>query len=173
MQHAYLADVPCVLWSNSCGRMPSTFMMISRSARPIVALARSPGPKMLPVLLKPSVLRIGPLTIDDLGLAGGALHQIGARRTTALERVHHRQQDREVLRAAARHDRVDRRLAHIAGPVEMLLDHEHLVWIALGLGQELVDELLDRRHDRQAVGPALLVAVFDQLARAERRRRRP
>ena len=47
MQQLYLAEVPCVLWSKTWGRMPRAFMMISRRARPTVALGRSPGLNIL------------------------------------------------------------------------------------------------------------------------------
>ena len=45
--------------------MPRAFITISRTARPTVALARKPGPKTLPVQLKPSRRRIGPLTMTS------------------------------------------------------------------------------------------------------------
>ena len=37
-------------------------MTMRRSARPTVAFARSPGPKILPVAVEAQLLRIGPLT---------------------------------------------------------------------------------------------------------------
>ena len=40
--------------------------------------------------------------------------------------------------------------------------------IAIGGGKKLVDEFLKRWHHRQAIGPALVVTIVDELARAER-----
>ena len=62
MQAVYLAGVPCVAWSSSCGRRPRAFIAVSRTARPMVALARNPWPNRFPRLLIPSSCRTGPLT---------------------------------------------------------------------------------------------------------------
>src|SRR5437667_174952 len=50
--------------SPSPGQAPPTFIRISRTARPIVALACQPGPKTPDPLLSPIRLTIGPLTIS-------------------------------------------------------------------------------------------------------------
>ena len=90
----------------------STLMQASRMARPIVALARNPEPKMLPRLFRPISSRMGPLTtrngavpvvlcqipLGGVALLGDASH---AARTTG-----------KVLGPASGHGGVDRRCAH-------------------------------------------------------------
>ncbi|GAA3093176.1 hypothetical protein GCM10020001_005810 [Nonomuraea salmonea] len=65
MQAENLAGVPWVAWSSRCGRRPKTLMAASRTARPIVALARKPEPKTSPLLLSPIRSRTGPLTTSS------------------------------------------------------------------------------------------------------------
>src|SRR5206468_12170051 len=55
--------------SACCGTPPPIVVMISRIARTMVALARTPGPTKLPRPLVPISRAIGPLTISS-GLAG-------------------------------------------------------------------------------------------------------
>jgi hypothetical protein len=49
----------------SPGRAPPTFTHTSRTARPIVALARQPAPNTLAAQFTSSARRIGPLTISS------------------------------------------------------------------------------------------------------------
>jgi hypothetical protein len=65
MHAVYLAGVPWVAWSSSCGRRPNALIAPSRIARPMVALARKPEPNTLPLLFRPSRSRTGPLTIRN------------------------------------------------------------------------------------------------------------
>jgi hypothetical protein len=62
MQNVYLAGVPWVAWSSSCGRSPNALSTPSRIARPIVALARNPEPNTFPRLFSPIRSRTGPFT---------------------------------------------------------------------------------------------------------------
>ncbi len=62
MQNVYLAGVPWVAWSSSCGRSPKALITPSRIARPIVALARNPDPNTFPRLFSPIRSRTGPFT---------------------------------------------------------------------------------------------------------------
>jgi hypothetical protein len=62
MQHVYLAGVPWVAWSSTCGRRPNALIAPSLMARPIVALARNPDPNRLPRQLRPIRFLTGPLT---------------------------------------------------------------------------------------------------------------
>ncbi len=62
IQQAYLAGVPWVAWSSTPGRNPNALIAVSRIVRPIVALARNPEPKMLPLLLTSMRSRTGPFT---------------------------------------------------------------------------------------------------------------
>src|SRR5690349_5232654 len=62
MQKVYLPAWPWLLWSREPGRVPMTFRITRRTARPMVALARQPGPKRLLPLLMSSFFAIGPFT---------------------------------------------------------------------------------------------------------------
>src|SRR5437870_2470952 len=68
-QQVYLAGLPSVDLSACCGTPPPIVVMISRVARPIVALARKPGPNKFPRALTPISRPTGPLTMST-GLAG-------------------------------------------------------------------------------------------------------
>src|SRR5438093_1741860 len=68
-QHVYLAGLPSVDLSACCGTPPPIVVMISRIARPIVALARKPGPNKFPRALTPISRATGPLTMST-GQAG-------------------------------------------------------------------------------------------------------
>ena len=68
-QQVYLAGLPSVDLSACCGTPPPIVVMISRIARPMVALARKPGPNRFPRALSPISRAMGPLTIST-GLAG-------------------------------------------------------------------------------------------------------
>src|SRR6202042_3345614 len=62
IQHEYLAGVPWVAWSSTCGRSPNALSEPSRIARPMVALARNPDPYRLPREFSPILVRTGPFT---------------------------------------------------------------------------------------------------------------
>src|SRR5438552_10598309 len=66
MQYVYLPGWPCVERSSTPGWAPRQFSVMSRIARPRVALARRPGPNTLPPALKSSRCRIGPLTTTSV-----------------------------------------------------------------------------------------------------------
>ena len=73
--------------------------------------------------------------------------------------------DRQVLRAAARHDRVDRHLVghdHGVAPGDLA---DNLVAAQAAGSQHLLDRRVARRHHRQAVGPAGAVVGLDELSR--------
>ena len=140
--------------SDSPGFEPSTFMATSRSARPIVAFARLPGPSALWRAFIPISAAIGPLTTAQSGGAAGARQH----RVQVERRVEHRLErgddDREVLRQAAGHDGVRRRLPHrhATAARRQVADQE------LGVGrlddlEHRLDPLGRRRHDRQTVRP--------------------
>ena len=91
----------------SPGTAPPTLAHTSRTARPIVALARQPGPKTPAPQLTSSAVRIGPLTMtserDGVGGPGHA-DQGEGRVADGLDRRDHRG---HVLRPAAGHHGVD------------------------------------------------------------------
>ena len=58
-----LPGKPCVALSISPGAAPPMLRRTRRTARPIEAFARFPGPRQLAPLLMPISLRIGPFTI--------------------------------------------------------------------------------------------------------------
>src|SRR5438309_5454211 len=62
MQHVNFPGVPIVARSETPGRYLRQLSSTSRRARPIVALARTPGPNTLLVALMPSLRAIGPFT---------------------------------------------------------------------------------------------------------------
>src|ERR1700704_2196544 len=62
-QSEYFPAQPGVDWSSTPGWQPRPLSNTSRSARPIVALARTPGPKRFPPPCRPIASRTGPLTI--------------------------------------------------------------------------------------------------------------
>src|SRR5437868_11568814 len=62
-QNAYFAGPPCVDASPGPGTAPATCSRIKRSARPVVALARLPGPNAPSPLLYPARSAISPCTI--------------------------------------------------------------------------------------------------------------
>src|SRR5690606_14290131 len=59
----YFAGWPSVAMSISPARAPPAFWSVRRAARPIVALARLPGPKALEPLFIPIAEAMGPLTM--------------------------------------------------------------------------------------------------------------
>ena len=63
MHDMYLAGLPCTDMSVDHGLAPPTFRSNSRTALPMVALARLPGPKVPRPLLRPICSRTGPLMI--------------------------------------------------------------------------------------------------------------
>src|SRR5262249_14348209 len=65
MQQEYLAGVPWVAWSNTCGLSPRPLIAPSLIARPIVALARNPEPHTLPRQFSPIRSLTGPLTTTN------------------------------------------------------------------------------------------------------------
>ena len=65
MKQEYLAGLPWVAWSNTCGFSPSPLIAPSLMARPTVALARNPDPHTLPRELNPSVVRSGPNSTEN------------------------------------------------------------------------------------------------------------
>jgi hypothetical protein len=62
----YLPGLPSVARSRKPGRVFITFIMVSRTARPMVALGRCPWPKALLPWLIASFPTIGPLTIRTM-----------------------------------------------------------------------------------------------------------
>ncbi|MNC85225.1 hypothetical protein D3C83_08150 [compost metagenome] len=62
MQQVYLPGVPMVARSETPARYLRQLRSTSRSVRPMVALARAPGPKRLLVALMPRRCAIGPFT---------------------------------------------------------------------------------------------------------------
>src|SRR5689334_15519651 len=62
-QSEYFPAQPWVDWSSTPGWQPRPFSSTSRRARPMVALARTPGPKRFPPPCRPIASRTGPLTI--------------------------------------------------------------------------------------------------------------
>ena len=62
MHQLYFPACPNVALSSSPGIAPITLIAMSRIARPIVALARRPGPKMLTPEFRPICRPMGPLT---------------------------------------------------------------------------------------------------------------
>ena len=57
-----MAGLPWVAMSPRPGQPPPTFIRMSRIARPMVALARKPGPKSPEPVCIPIVRAYGPLT---------------------------------------------------------------------------------------------------------------
>src|SRR5216684_4846886 len=104
-----------------------------------------------------------PVNNDDLALSGCTLEQPGYLPGAGGEPVNDGENYREILRSAARHYRIDCRLPHRASAVQVLHRHHDFVGIAIGLGEELVDEFLERRDYGETVRPALRVAVLDRL----------
>ena len=64
MHEQYLPGWPWVDWSDTPGIISKTFMMMRRIVRPIVALARLPGPNTLPAAFMPRSVTAGPATIS-------------------------------------------------------------------------------------------------------------
>src|SRR4051812_4013447 len=62
MQQVYLPGVPIVARSDTPGRYLRQLSVTRRSARPMHAFARTPGPKTLFVALMPSFAATGPFT---------------------------------------------------------------------------------------------------------------
>ena len=62
MHAVYLAGLPWVAWSSTCGRRPNALIAVRRIARPIVAFARKPDPNTFPAPLRPIRSRTGPFT---------------------------------------------------------------------------------------------------------------
>src|SRR6266849_9133130 len=104
-----------------------------------------------------------PVNNDDLALSGCTLEQPGYLPGAGGEPVNDGENYREILRSAARHYRIDCRLPHRASAVQVLHRHHDFVGIAIGLGEELVDEFLERRDYGETVRPALRVTVLDRL----------
>src|SRR5207245_594786 len=98
-----------------------------------------------------------PVNNDDLALACCTLEQPGYLSGAGGKPVDDGENDGEILRPAARHYRIDRRLSHRAGAVQVLHRHHDCVGIAIGLGEELVDEFLEWRNYRETIRPALRV----------------
>ena len=65
MKQEYLAGLPWVAWSKTCGFRPRPLIAPSLIARPTVALARNPDPHTLPRALNPSVVRSGPKSTEN------------------------------------------------------------------------------------------------------------
>ena len=78
-----------------------------------------------------------------------------------VHRLERGDQDREIFRQAAGHDRVDR--GGVDGELQAGggMGGDHGLGRAALEGQRGVDAFDDRRDDGKAVGPALLVAVVD------------
>ena len=154
MKQEYLAGLPWVAWSKTCGLRPRPLIAPSLMARPTVALARNPDPHTLPRELKPERFRTGPnsttngaVPVVDCQIDRGTM-------PSRQERVPRGQHDGEVLRQAAGQRRVDRREPHRQRLVQVRHRDEHLVRVAAGRGQELLQVRRGDRDDGQAVGPA-------------------
>ena len=159
-QKVYLPGHPSVARSTPPGRPPPTLRTTSCNARPIVALARLPCPIALTPLFMPMRRAMGPSTITS-----GPANQVVARSPCMLNSVVHtacdgREDDRQVLGAAAREHRVDRDLLHRAVHEVRRHDRDDLVGCPRGALEHPQHPGLGRRHDRQPVGPA---AVEERL----------
>ena len=140
-----------------------TLRMTSRSARPIVALARQPGPKQPGGAVHVEAGARG--TVDDHDLRRARQRAGGAVAVALLVQVraHGCDHDRHVLAPAAGHHRVDRHV--LGGDDDFARRHraDDDVGLELGSGEEVGHELGGGRHHREAVGPAALVVVVEQL----------
>src|SRR5262250_2951350 len=111
-----------------------TLRITNRTARPVVALLRQPGPKRLSPELKPRRAAMGPLTILSTAASTGG---------------------------AARHDRVDRDLLGSHRHLAIGDEAELLAGLEAGGFEHGAHCALGGRHHGQAVGPSLLVAELD------------
>ena len=111
----YFAGEPCVARSVSPGSAPPTFIIISRRARPMVALARLPGPKQPAPLFMPICSASSPWTITSS--AHGCVVVCMPKRLNipSCMRGDGRLEHRHVLRQAAGHDGVGGQVAHREG----------------------------------------------------------
>jgi len=78
------------------------------------------------------------------------------------DRLKRRASHREILGAAARHHRVDRRLFRRDGAVAHGLVKQHLTRLPRAGREHRVDERFGGRYHGQAVGSALRLARFDR-----------
>ena len=153
---------PWVACSNPCGTTPRALRTISPMLRAMVMFGRNPGPNTPPVELKPSSRADRAVDHEQRRGAAGALPAAALRGAVALHGLPRGEHDREVLRPAAGHRRVDGGELDGHAAVEMLQRPDHLLGTTVDGGEELVDQRPGGRHERQAVGPALLVAVLDR-----------
>ena len=126
-QSEYFPDQPWVDLSSTPGRQSRQFSSTSRSDRPMVALARNPGPKRFAFALRPRRSRIGPLTITisaapPVLVAGPWSMKAGSPIACSAA-----PDDRKVLGPAPGHDRVDRRLVRGHRAVAHRLVEQHVV----------------------------------------------
>ena len=135
----------------------------SRSARPMVAFARHPGPKHPALQFTSRCNRAGPLITTACAAPDNVpvtLWQLPFSFRCAAHRGDHH---RHVLRSAAGHHRVDGGV--LGGDDDLAGRHraEHDVGGELRGLEELRHRLRRGRHDRQTVGPAPGVVVLEQL----------
>ena len=123
MQKLYLPLWPRVLRSSRPGRVPMTLRITSRSARPMAALARQPGPKRLSPWLRSNSCAMGPFTTASTARAAGARRRAVIAPQRVAHGFHRGHQHGHVLRLATGHDAVDR---HLLG------GHRHLAIVDEG-----------------------------------------
>jgi len=152
---------PWVACSSTCGRMPKALRTIRPMARATVAFGRKPGPNAAAGRVEPQLMPDRAVDHDHRGGPAGGLPAAAAGGALAHQRVERGQHHREVLRQAAGHGRVDGGQVDRAVPADLLELADDLVRAPAGGRQELLDQRLRRGDQRQAVGPALGVAVFD------------
>ena len=143
------------------------FIRHRRSARPMLAFARCPGPSApQPEAIGPQTSRAGPLTMITGPIPCVVDCMLSMSNSGFADCPHGGQHDREVLGAATGHDGVDRDLLdrRLAGA-----DHaDDDVRVRLYPGEQGFDPLLSGDHDRQAVGP---LAHMEDLERSRLVRR--
>ena len=166
----YLPGWPSDDPSISPVRAPNTFMATRRTARPIVALARLPGPRAPCCVCMPSLGDEG--AADDEAqrcAAGGRHHRVGVE---AL--VEHgpepREHDGEVLGPASGHDGVDRRLLGREVAAALLDRAEDIGCREPARREHLLHALRRGRDDRQAVGPLPLEVLLLDIGFVHRER---
>ena len=141
--------------SDSPGLEPSTFIATSRSARPIVAFARLPGPSTLWRAFMPISCR--DRAADDRAqrrAAGARQHRVQVERLVE-HRLQRGDDDREVLGPAARHHGVDRRLLERHAAAARRQEADQHVRVVASTTSSIASHAVGRgRDDRQPVGPA-------------------
>ncbi len=104
-------------------------------------------------------------TVDDQEVGAGMGRGLAA--VEVVLRLHHgldrRDQDRQIFGPAARHHRVDRDLLDGGDAVPRRDARDHVMRCAVRVAQHLPDRVLRRRKYRQAVGPALIAALLEEL----------